>query len=368
LKPEPTGIISRGDAEGAEGRENFFIGDFFHKTRCAAILAAVILLAACGREAREPALYKKTRLLMDTAVTITVSAASEAQAEAAVEAAFAEIRRIGALIDFFDPKSELSAINAAAGIAPVKVSPDTLELVKAALGAAALTGGAFDPTVGAITALYDFVKKTRPTDAEIKLKLPLVDYRKVVLDETASTVMLKERGMLMDLGGIAKGFAADKAVSVLAARGIKSALVACAGDIHAMGQRPGGGKWRVGIRAPRGVRPQASMGDRNDLAGVLALENMSVSTSGDYERYFMERGVRYHHIIDPRTGYPARGFQSVTIVVPLGAIADSRPLALFVLGPERAPAAARKLGVKMFAVYSDGAKYESADIKELLER
>jgi thiamine biosynthesis lipoprotein ApbE len=373
---------------------------------------------------------------MDTAVTITVSSASEGEGGASIEAAFAELGRIGALIDFFDSKSEISAINAAAGIAPVKVSPETLELVKAALLTSTLTDGAFDPTMGAVTALYDFANKTRPTDAEIKRRLHLVDYRKVVVDDSASTVMLMERGMLMDLGGIAKGYAADKAVAVLLARGIKSALVACAGDIRALGPRPDGGKWRVGIRAPRG--------DGNDLSGVLAIgdndagggagggaatasngrapimegdnapinagdnapinaggkatisaagrasndaggkasdnaggrasidararASIAVSTSGDYERYFIENGVRYHHILDPRTGYPARGFQSVTVVASLGVTADSTSTALFVLGPKRAPAAAKKLGIKMFAVYSDGTKYESEDVKELLER
>jgi thiamine biosynthesis lipoprotein len=346
----------------ASPRENFFVfcRNFFSSTLYAAFFAAFVLSAVCGCQAHEPTLYKDTRLLMDTAVTITVSSASEAEAEAAIEAAFAELKRIGALIDFFDPKSELSAVNAAAGIAPVKVSPETLELVKAALDAASATDGAFDPTVGAVSVLWDFAKKTRPPDAEIKQRLHLVDYRKVVLDAAASTVMLKERGMLMDLGGIAKGYAADRAAAVLSARGIKSALVACAGDIRAMGRRPDGGKWRVGIRAPRG--------DRNNLAGVLALENISVSTSGDYERYFIENGVRYHHILDPRTGYPARGFQSLTVAAPLGVTTDSTSTALFVLGPERAQAAAEKLGLKMFAVYFDGTRYESLDIREFLER
>jgi len=300
------------------------------------ILTATLVCLIAASCAKDAGLMKSTRVIMGTYVTITVNreGLTDDKAREAVAAAYAEVERVDRLMSTYKPESDLSKVNKEAGIRPVKVDPEVVDCVARALGIAMATDGSFDPTVGPLVRLWgvgsDHAKV--PAEYEIRASLARVDYRKVVVDKPASTVFIKDKAMGLDLGGIAKGYASDLAVAALKRRGVKGAIVACAGDIRLFGVREGGAPWRVGVQHPR---------DKAALLTELDLTDGAVSTSGDYERFFIKDGVVYHHIMDPRTGGPARGLVSVTILAREAWLADSLATGLFVLGPERALAYAR---------------------------
>ncbi|NOY40017.1 MAG: FAD:protein FMN transferase [Nitrospirae bacterium] len=316
----------------------------------------LLILSTFSCNWRKDETYRKSEFLLDTIVTITVVSDSERKAEDAMDKAFAEIKRLGKLINFFSPDSEISAINRNAGISPVAVSPDTYTLLERATEISTETGGAFDMTVGVVVNLYDFHNKTRPSDALIREKLPLVNFRDLMLNQDKQTAFLRRKGMTVDAGGIAKGYAADRAIEVLKSAGIKAALVAVAGDIRAYGLKPGGTPWRVGIRDPRGK-------GMDDIIATLELRDMAISTSGDYERFFIENGKRYHHLIDPKTGYPAGGVMGVTIVGPLGVYTDSLATALFISGIDKGLKIAGTLGYDALMIDKTGKLHMTDSLK-----
>ncbi|MBF0608756.1 MAG: FAD:protein FMN transferase [Candidatus Magnetobacterium sp. LHC-1] len=308
--------------------------------------------------------YKESRIAMDTIITLTVVSESRRKADAAIEAGFKEVERLEGVLSMFLPQSEVSLINDNSAIKAVNVSEDTYGLIKKAIEIAALSGGAFDPTIGPVSRLWDFQKSLRPTDAQIRSNLPLVDYHDIVLDDASRSVMLRRRGMVLDLGAIAKGYTADRVVEVLKAYGMQAGIVAIAGDIKTFGDKPDGSGWHVGIRR---ARDGTNASEYSGLAGVLTLRGEAVSTSGDYERFFMEGGVRYHHLLEPSTGYPARDFQSVTVVNPQGWLTDSLTTAIFVMGRDKGMALAHKLNLKVYVVYSDATTYISDNLKDSFE-
>ncbi len=275
---------------------------------------------------------------MDTIVTVTVVSAERESADKAIDGAFSQIRKLERLSDFFSSGSEISKINKNAGISEVKVSSDIIELLERAQYASEKTGGAFDVTIGPVERLYDFHKKIRPRGDEIRKNLPLVDYKDLIIHRNRSTVFLRKKGMLIDPGGITKGYAADKAADVLREHGIKSGIVAVAGDIRTFGLKPDGKPWRIGIRNPR------ARDGEDDIMATIGLSDMAISTSGDYERFFIEGGKRYHHLLDPRTGKSAGGCKCVSIIAKEGAFTDSFATGIFVLGPEKGLKVLEKLG------------------------
>ncbi|MEO5357598.1 MAG: FAD:protein FMN transferase [Nitrospirae bacterium YQR-1] len=305
-------------------------------------------------------IYKKTKIAMDTSITITVVAKTQDAAEKAISEAFKKVDYYDNLFSFFLPDSEVSLINKNAGIKPVKVSEDTFELVQKSVETAVLTEGAFDVTIGPVMVLWDFAKAIKPDEEAIKKQLPLVDYRNIVLDAGQSTVMLKQKKMLLDLGGIAKGYTADKVVEVLKGAGINSGIAAMAGDIKTFGTKPDGTAWFVGVKKPRAAP--------GDLKGILKLKDQAVSTSGDYERFFVSNGQRYHHILNPETGYPAPEFQSVTIVNPEGVTTDSLSTAVFVMGKKKGLEFVKKHNLKAFLIYSDNTTYITDNLKGEFEQ
>jgi thiamine biosynthesis lipoprotein len=311
----------------------------------AALVLGVGLLLSCssGRS-----MYQKSEPLMDTLVTVTVVSGSADQAGGAIQSAFSTIGKFGDRINFFSASSELSDINRNAGIRPVKVSPDTLDIIEKAIYISKKSGGAFDATVGPETSLWDFHKKIKPSDEQIKKNLHLVNYRNIVIDKEKSTVFLREKGMLLDLGGIAKGYAADLAVADLKRNGITAGIVANAGDIRVFGSKPDGSPWNVGIENPRHEN------DSDEIIAKVKLVDEAISTSGDYQRYFILDGRRYHHLIDPATGYPAYGCRSVSVITDSGAFTDAFSTAVFVLGPEKGMKLVRKLGMDAVIVKDDG--------------
>jgi thiamine biosynthesis lipoprotein len=303
---------------------------------------------------------------MDTFITITVVSDSELLAGAAIEATFTRIEQFGNMINFYSPDSELSVINKNAGASATRVSPETLDVIDKALYVAEKSGGAFDPTIGPVTRLWDFHDNIKPEDADIKKNLPLVNYRNVRIDRKHSTVFLTGKGMLLDLGGIAKGYAADLAVETLKRQGIRAGIVAVAGDIKVFGSRPDGKPWNIGIRNPR------QKGEKDEIAAIAHLSDKAISTAGDYERFFIRDGQRYHHIMDPATGYPAYGTRSVSVVTDRGVFADGFDNAIFVLGPERGARLIEQLGrdfpVDAFIINDHGTEYITAGIRDLLKR
>jgi len=318
-------------------------------------LLLCMLLSSCS--ANRLSAYKKSKALLDTFVTITVVAASQDMADKAIEDAFDIIEKFGDLVNFYSDKSELSAINRNAGIREVRVSPETLDIIEKALFVSEKSGGAFDPTIGPEIKLWDFLKKVKPSDAEIRKNLPLVNYKNIIIDRTKSTVFLSRRNMLLDLGGIAKGFAADLAVQSLKQKGISSGLVAVAGDIKAFGLKPDKKPWIVGIKNPR----QKSNDD--EIIARVPLSDKAISTSGDYERYFIMDGKRFHHLLIPKSGYPANTCQSVSVIADQGVMTDAFSTAFFVLGPERGLGLAKEMGMDVMIIDSKGALHTTPGLQ-----
>lgn len=318
--------------------------------RLIVILLTMFFLTSCTQEAST---YRKKAIIMDTLVTVTVVSESRQKADTAIEAAFDEIRRLERLLSFWTDDSEIAAIYHNAGAEPVKVSPDTLEIIERSLYIAEKTGGAFDPTVGPVMRLWDFREKKMPTEKEIEEKLGLVDYRKVVVDMKNSTVYLKVKGMSFDTGGIAKGYAVDRAVKVLKKHHIESGLVTIAGDIRGFGPRT----WRIGIRNPR------AKGDEEVMAAV-ELKDKAVSTSGDYERFFVMDGKRFHHLLDPDTGHPARGVWSASVIADEAVLTDGFSTGIFVMGPDRGIALVEDLGMEAVMVAQGGEVLTTSGIRD----
>lgn len=311
-------------------------------------MMAPLMISSCTKSDASLRVFKKSKALMHTKVTINVAARSPEEAEDAIDEAFDAIESFEKKISFWDPESEISAINRNAGIAPVKVSPETLDIIEKALYVSEKTNGAFDATIGPIIRLWDFKNKTVPDKADIEEKLGLVDYREMTIDKEASTAYLRKKGMSFDTGGIAKGYGADIAVESLKSRGITAGLVAISGDIRAFGEKPGGKPWRVGIRKPR----PTSREDR--ILAEIDLVNAAVSTSGDYERFFIKDGRRYHHLINPRDGMPATGAQSVSVITKEAVYTDGFSTGIFVLGPVEGTKALVDAGLDGIIIDNDG--------------
>lgn len=263
---------------------------------------------------------QKTTLLMDTVVDIRVDGRNP---EVLIENVFDTVEDLEGMLSRFIADSEISEINRRAG-QWVKVSPLTLEVIELGLELGALTGGAFDITIGAVLDLWGFGSGEYyvPTEEELQSVLATVDYRNVEVDKGKSQVRIP-RGTVLDLGGIAKGHIVDQGIQILRNAKVERAFINAGGDISAIGRRQDNQAWRVGVQDPE---------NPSEIRFILPLDDQSVVTSGDYQRFFTYEDVRYHHIIDPRTGYPARGVTSVTIVGDNSATCDALSTAVFVLG------------------------------------
>jgi FAD:protein FMN transferase len=262
---------------------------------------------------------------MGTSIEVELQAASRAAAEAAIAAVMAEMHRIDATMSPHKADSELSRVNAGAADGPVEVSPGMFALLARALSFSKLSGGAFDITFASAGHLYDYRAGIAPDEAALAAVRPLIDWRHVLLDPAARTVRFARRGVRIDLGGFAKGHAVDNAILILRRLGIAHAMVAAGGDSHVMGAR-GERPWTVAVRDPR--RADA-------VVAVLPLEDVSISTSGDYERFFERDGVRCHHLLDPRTGRSPGAVRSVTVIADDGLTTEAFSKTVFVLGVEQ---------------------------------
>jgi thiamine biosynthesis lipoprotein len=285
--------------------------------------------------AGEVPLVRDSRPIMSTLYQITVVSDDERTARAAITAALDEVERLGVVLSEWRPDSEVSRINAAAGRAPVRVGRDTMENVRAALRIAEWTEGAYDITWAALREFYLFQpgEEHVPDLEQVRARLPLVNWRDVVVDEAAGTIFLRRAGMAIGLGGIAKGWAVDRASEILQQHGFRDFMIFGGGQVLVHGMR-GDRRWRVGIQHPR----------RSDYIGFVEATDVSIATSGDYEHAFIAPdGTRWHHIIDLSTGLPATRSMSVTIVAPTGLLADGLDTGCFVMGPERCLAMLERL-------------------------
>lgn len=260
---------------------------------------------------------------MSTEVDFTVYTHDQSAANAAIDAAIAEIERITALMSEWVPDSEVSKINQAAGESAVEVSAEVFRLLEEAVKISAATQGKFDITFAGAGKFWDFRKGVVPTPQQIAEAIQRIDYRQLELEPTTHRVKLFNAEMKIGLGGIAKGYAIDRAAQILTQRGFAEFSVNAGGDLY-VSSGASQKRWRIGIQEPR---------DANALLAILPVANVAVATSGDYERFFIKEGKRYSHILDPDTGYPADQCQSVTIVAKRAYLADALATGVFVLGP-----------------------------------
>lgn len=314
----------------------------------AVVTAVVLVLLAASyflvNKEKESVIY--TRTLMGTVVQLTIMDGEPARFDEAAEAAFSEISRLERIFSSYRDDSDVARINAAAGKSLVDVQPETVEVMRKALYVAAISGGAFNPAVGALGKVWgpSGEKGMVPSVSEIKKILSLVDYRFIVLEEHEKKAGLEKEGMAINLGGVAKGYIVSRAAAAMEKSGVTRAIIHAGGDMMVF-QKDSKKPFSIGIQHPR----------EKKLLGEAYVYNGAVATSGDYERFFIKDGVRYHHILDPKTGFPSRGTQGVTLIAKDPTAGDALSTAVFVLGPEKGMALIEKLeGVEGVIVGEDG--------------
>ncbi len=276
------------------------------------------------KRSQSPGWLKREEAIMGTAISVELWSDDQAAGEAAIAAVMEEMHRIDRAMSPHKPDSELSRINRDAASAPVAISAEMTRLLARAAHFSQLSGGTFDITYAAVGRLFDYRSGIRPSAAELEKARSLVGYQNVLLDEKKQTVRFARAGVCIDLGGFAKGHAIDNAAAILRQRGIVHANISAGGDSRVMSDRRGR-PWMIGVRDPR--RP-------GEVVAVLPLEDTSISTSGDYERYFIEDGVRFHHLINPATGKSPIGVWSATILAEDGLTTEALSKSVFVLGVE----------------------------------
>ena len=288
-----------------------------------AVLLALLLFACVACEA-QPKPLSRTDYLLDTVVTLTLYGAGEAD----LDAAFKEIRRLSDLLDAYDPFSDLGWLQASAAREPVVMAPETMELLIFAKNIYERTGGYLDVTVGPLIDLWDIGNGGHyPTAEELSAAQGLLGMDDLILDEANGTAYLARPGMRVDLGALAKGYIADKVKALLLDRGVNSGVIDLGRNILLIGEKPDGAPFSIGVQSPTNA---------GDLLRVLALKDKSLVTSGTYERYFEHEGKRYHHVLDPFTGFPAdQDLSAVTILSDSSLWGDALSTACLLLGVEK---------------------------------
>jgi thiamine biosynthesis lipoprotein len=329
-------------------------------------LAVILVIWLNPGYLREP--YQRQEYVLDDVVTITAYGKNQSQVEGAVDAAFQEIFRVEEIADRYNPESEIARVNAAAAAGPVVVSDELWRMMVTGLEIYEASGGVFYITVAPLVDTWDVIGRGERGDAppareEIDRALQLVGADRLVLDESAHSVFFARDGMGIDLGGIAKGYAIDKAEEALSSRGIGSGIIDMISTSLTLGEKPqaaGGPNWIIAVSNPRG---------EGYLATFSFPGQTFISTSGDNQRYFEYEGVRYHHILDPRTGYPAIGMIAVTVVGgESGAWSDAMSTAVFVMGyPEGLSWLEARGGVEALMVDPDGAVHITPGLEGLTE-
>ncbi|SHG22855.1 thiamine biosynthesis lipoprotein [Flavobacterium segetis] len=271
--------------------------------------------------------HKRKLYMLGSPFEVTVVAKDTMMANEYINLAVAETKRIENLISDWIPSTQISEVNKNAGIKPVKVNQEVFDLVERALKISQITKGAFDISYASMDKIWKFdgSMKTMPSAEAIKKSVEKIGFKNVILNSKTQTIFLKINGMKLGLGGIGQGFIADKIKELLFSKGCTSGLVNVSGDINAWGKQPDGKLWTIGIINPL---------NKNKVFATFPLEDNAVETSGSYEKYVIFNGIRYSHIIDPRTGYPATGIVSVSVFAKQTEIADAMATGIFVMGVE----------------------------------
>ena len=323
------------------------------------LLLAVLSFSSMVSAQTDTTNYKVsvTKYLMGTTVETTARCSDVIHCKLALVKAYEEMQRIENLLSCYKDSSEISAINREAGIHPVKVSYETLSMMKRSELYCKKYNGVFDVTIGPLSDLWGFSEDKEivlPPDKEIKKLDKLVNFKDVVINENDTTVFLKKKGMAIDLGGIAKGYAIDRGSSVLKENGITNFILNAGGDIYVSGMKDRATQWKIGIKHPRNT---------NDLIADFNLKDYAVATSGDYERFKIINGVRYHHILNPFTGYPGKLSQSSTVIAPTAEEADATATYVFLLGWKKA-LEDKHLNYPLLIVSSDGSIHYNEKFKD----
>ncbi len=262
---------------------------------------------------------------MGTEVSVYLWHDDESTGQDAVNAVFREVARIDNLMSTYIADSKMSEINRDAAKEPVEAGDELFQLITRSLDISVLTRGAFDITFDSVGQHYDFRERRRPNQETITAELPRLNYRLVEADRVDGTIRFLAEGVRINLGGIAKGYTVERGIAILREYGVAHARVTAGGDTRLLGDRRGE-PWMVGVQNPR---------ESEQLAITIPLENEAISTSGDYERFFVEEGERYHHIIEPSTGQPASRVRSVTIIGPDAVLTDALSTSVFVMGVDQ---------------------------------
>lgn len=266
-----------------------------------------------------------TRAIMGTEISVNLWHDDNAAGRELVAAVFAEAERIDRLMSTYIDTSRISDVNRLAASAAVVTGDELFQLIRRSLDISVLTHGAFDITYDSVGQYYDFGEHRRPDAETVEAERQHIDYRLVEMDQAAGTVRFREPGVRINLGGIAKGYFVERGVDILRSGGVENGIVTAGGDSKLLGDRRGR-PWMIGIRDPR---------NDGQVAISVPLEDEAISTSGDYERYFEEDGVRYHHIIEPNSGTPATGVQSATVFGPDAVLTDALSTSVFIMGVDR---------------------------------
>lgn len=328
----------------------------FKKVKLTFLIIAVLFLAFLGVRTYNSYrfhLEKQVRFMMDTYVTIYAVGPKKISFRA-VDLALDRMQEVDAKFNILNPESPLYAFNRQ-GV-PIS-DQEILNVVRLALQVARKSDGAFDITISPLVELWGFYGDSPhlPQEQEIKNSFTKIGYKYLMINN--GKLEKSKEDIRIDLGGIAKGYGVSQAVKVLKAEGITSALIDAGGDVYALGKR-GGKFWKVGIRSPRG----------EDLLGYLEVEDLAVMGSGDYERFFIKDGKRYHHIFNPKTGYPAEGVSGTTLVHPDPMVADAWNTAIFVLGPEKGLEIVENMpGMEAIMVTTAGEILYSSGLKNALK-
>lgn len=349
VTPVPHARIAMRSAPADPGRRRLALG-----AAAGACLAAWPLARS---SAQEPVRLRESRPMMGTRVDIAAQSADAPLLRAAVDAAFARMAQLAAVMSHYEPTSRVSAINLAAGLQPVSVPPELMQVLEMAHTVSRQSQGAFDITIGSVGRWhFDASHPRMPAPAHISDHLPDVDYLKLVLDKSSGTAYLARRGMRIDLGGIAKLYILDAGLNTLRQQGVENALINGGGDVLASstaGTRP----WRVGIRDPR--RPER-------LLAAIDIRRGFVASSGDYERFFVRDGRRYHHVLDPKTGYPTQGPHGVTLVGDTLDNVNGMGTAAMVLEAAAARELIRRSGAQALVAGRDGSLWVTPSLRERL--
>jgi len=315
----------------------------------------LILLVPVVNNAQEK--YTRTLKLMGCRFDITVIASNEAEGNTYIDIAAKEISRIENLISEWDSTTQISEVNRYAGVKPVKVDKEVFDLIVRSIKISELTDGAFDVTWAAMNHIWKFdgSMKRLPTQDEIATAIAKIGYKNILLNEKDLTVYLRLKGMRLGFGGIGKGYSADKSAALLKSMGVAGGLISASGDITAWGKQPDGRPWMIGITNPF---------NKDKIFAWFPFEGNSIGTSGDYENFVEFNGVRYTHIIDPRTGWPVHGIASVTIFGPNAELSTALTKAIFVMGKDIGINVIKQLkGIEYVVVDDHGKIYTSDKIK-----